>query len=88
MSDETQQPPGHDHWLVRPRTIRLLWVIFIAILVMTLLPDFVIHQHEDFGIEGSFGFFAWFGFLACVLMVVFAKLLGYVVKREDTYYDS
>ena len=26
-----------DHWLVRPKTIRLLWIVFIAVLALTVL---------------------------------------------------
>ncbi|MEX0741940.1 MAG: hypothetical protein WD079_04025 [Phycisphaeraceae bacterium] len=88
MSDERTLPPDHDHWLVRPRTIRLLWIVFIAILVLTIIPDLFIDQYDHFGIEATFGFFAWFGFLTCVVMVVAAKLLGYLVKRKDSYYDA
>lgn len=80
----TEKP---KHWLVRPRTIRLLWVIFILILILLLLPDLYIHQHAHFGIEASFGFYAWYGFATCVAMVVVAKLLGIFLKRKDTYYD-
>ena len=76
------------HWLVRPRTIRLLWIVFIAVLALTLFPDFFIHPHAYFGIDGSFGFFAWYGFVTCAAMVAVAKVLGIFLKRKDTYYDN
>ncbi|MBF0590095.1 MAG: hypothetical protein HQL53_13315 [Magnetococcales bacterium] len=75
------------HWLVRQSTIRLLWRILIAILVVLTLMDLVIEHHPHFGIDGTFGFFSWYGFITCVAMVVFAKGLGIFLKREDTYYD-
>jgi sterol desaturase/sphingolipid hydroxylase (fatty acid hydroxylase superfamily) len=77
-----------NHWLVRAKTIRLLWVLFIAILVVTVLAEFLIHKHEYFGLDGSFGFSAWYGFITCVAMVAGAKLLGYVLKRKEDYYDD
>lgn len=77
-----------NHWLVRPKTIRILQVVFGVILALTVAADFFIHQHEDFGIEGSFGFYAWFGLLTCVGMIVFAKVLSIFLKRPDTYYDD
>ena len=76
------------HWLVRPRTIRVLWIAFIVVLALTLVPDFFIHPHAYFGIEGSFGFYGWYGFLTCAAMVVVAKVLGIFLKRKDTYYDD
>ncbi len=78
----------NDHWLVRPGTIRLLWVIFAVILAVTVMADILVHHHSWFGLDGTFGFGAWFGFLSCIAMVVFAKALGAVLKRPDTYYDS
>jgi len=76
------------HWLVRPENVRRLWIIFIVVLVLTVLPDFFVHQHAHFGIEASFGFYAWYGFLTCVAMVVGAKVLGIFLKRPDTYYEQ
>ena len=77
----------NDHWLVRPGTIRMLWMIFAVILVVTVMADMFIHHHAWFGLDGTFGFGAWFGFVSCIAMVVFAKALGAVLKRRDTYYD-
>ena len=78
----------NDHWLVRKSTIRLLWIAFIAILALTVLADFWVEHHPHFGIEGTFGFGAWFGFVACLVLVVGAKALGVILKRPDTYYDD
>jgi hypothetical protein len=78
----------NDHWLVRPGTIRLLWMIFAVILVVTVMADMFIHHHAWFGLDGTFGLGAWFGFVSCIAMVAFAKALGAVLKRRDTYYDS
>jgi hypothetical protein len=47
----------------------------------------VIAHHPYFGLDGTFGFGAWFGFASCVAMIVFAKALGALLKRPDTYYD-
>lgn len=80
--------PGKLHWLVRPATIRGLWIGFIAVLVLLLLANFAIHPKGHFGIDGTFGFFAWFGFLSCVAMVIGSKVLGVFLKRKDSYYDS
>lgn len=77
-----------DNWLVRDSTIRLLWVIFAIILAATVLADFFIHPHPFFTLDGTFGFGAWFGFLSCVVLILFAKALGFVLKRPDTYYDD
>ena len=59
----------------------------MLVLVLTVLPDSFIEQHADFGVEDFFGFFAAYGFLACVALVLVAKALGTVLKRSDRYYE-
>jgi hypothetical protein len=80
--------PKSDHWLTRPATIRGLWVGFILVLVLLVGLDLVVAHHPHFGVDGTFGFGAWFGFLSCIALVAFAKALGAILKRPDTYYDG
>jgi hypothetical protein len=80
--------PDSEHWLVRPTTIRRLWSVFILVLLVLVGLDLIVAHHPRFGIDGTFGFGAWFGFLSCVALVVLAKALGAVLKRPDTYYDG
>lgn len=82
MSDH----PKDDHWLVRPETISLLWKVFIGILALTVIAQLAIGVKGYFGVDGWFGFGAAFGFLACLIMVIVAKGLGYVLKRDEDYY--
>jgi uncharacterized membrane protein YhdT len=77
-----------DYWLTRKSTIKGLWVVFVLILAATVLADFFVVHHSHFGLDGSFGFGAWFGFVSCVVLILIAKLLGIILKRPDTYYDS
>lgn len=79
--------PEDMHWLVRPKTISKLWVGGIALLVAMVVMGAFAHPHVYFGIEGTFGFFAWYGFITCVIMVVGAKVLGAALRRRDDYYE-
>jgi sterol desaturase/sphingolipid hydroxylase (fatty acid hydroxylase superfamily) len=76
-----------DHWLVRETTIKRLWTVFTITLAATVLLDLVIHPHPYFGLDGTFGFGAWFGFVSCVGLIILASALGRILKRPDTYYD-
>jgi len=78
--------PQDDAWLARPSTIRLLWWVFAAILVLSVSAQLLFKVKGYFGIDGWMGFGAVFGFLCCVAMVLFAKVLGWVLKRNDDYY--
>jgi hypothetical protein len=75
-----------DHWLVRPDTIRKLWIGFIVVLALTVLADAFVSHDAHLGIDGSFGFAAWYGFLACTALILIAKLIGVFLKRPDDYY--
>ena len=77
-----------DHWLTRPRTLRRLWQVFIAILALTVLAEAAIEAHPHFAIERLFGFNALYGFLACAALILVAKGIGLLVKRPDRYYDE
>jgi sterol desaturase/sphingolipid hydroxylase (fatty acid hydroxylase superfamily) len=85
MMNEPQQP---DHWLARPATIKLLWRVFVAVLVVLVLAQAFVYIKGYFGVDGWFGFGAVFGFLSCLAMVLVAKALGFVLKRREDYYDD
>ena len=82
---QKQEP---DHWLARPETIRKLWIALIAFLTLLLAGGAAYPVHPHFWLDGTFGFAAWFGFGACVALVIVAKTLAIFLKRPDTYYDD
>lgn len=77
-----------DHWLARPETIRQLWIALAGVLALLLLAEAAVPHEGHFGLDGSFGFAAWYGFGACVALVFVTKVLAVFVKRPDTYYDD
>ena len=79
-------PP--QHWLVRPETIRKLWIVGGVTLAALVAIEVGIQTHGYFGLDGTFAFDAWYGFAACVAMIVAAMGLGALLKREDTYYGG
>ena len=82
MNNNTKQ----DHWLARPTTIRKLWWVFSVVLALTVVAQLFIYVKGYFGADGWFGFGAVFGFLSCLAMVLFAKGLGLILKRDEDYY--
>lgn len=77
-----------DHWLTRPSTIRLLWIVFIVILALTVAAGIRISEEPHFGVERLFAFNAIYGFAVCAAMILGAKALGVLLKRRDTYYEE
>ncbi|MCB1527959.1 MAG: hypothetical protein KDJ45_09680 [Hyphomicrobiaceae bacterium] len=88
METQKKADADDDHWLVRASTIRALWIGSSITLAILVLLDLFIEHHPHFGIDGTFGFGAWYGFVACAVLVLFAKGLGFFLKRPDTYYDD
>lgn len=70
------------------KLIRTGWLTFIAALVLALALEFARDPHPAFGMEGEPFFFAWFGFSACVAIILLSKLLGGLLKRSKTYYGE
>lgn len=78
--------PNDNHWLTRPATIRKLWWGFSTVLALTVLAQLVIYVKGYFTVDGWFGFGAIYGFGCCLIMVLFAKGLGFLLKRPNDYY--
>lgn len=78
--------PKNDHWLVRPTTIRRLWWVFAVVLALTVAAQLVFSVKGYFGVDGWYGFGGVFGFLACLIMVLAAKGLGVLIKKNEHYY--
>ncbi len=74
-------------FLDRPGAIRKLWIMLYVICGLTLVPDFFIDREPHFGIDTYFGFFAFLGFISCIVLILLAKASGVVLKREENYYD-
>ncbi|MSO90400.1 MAG: hypothetical protein EXR01_02250 [Acetobacteraceae bacterium] len=70
------------------RTVRILWIVLIAILAVILVAGIDVHVHGPDAISQSVGFNAWFGFLGCVILVGLSRFLGAILKRGDGYYDG
>lgn len=72
----------------KPGTIKLLWILLYAVCAFTLVPDFFIHRHPHFAYDNYFGFFAGLGFIACALLILIAKGIGFFLKKREGYYDD
>ena len=75
------------YWLDDPANVtRLYRGVWVAGLLL-VAADLVLHRHDDLPIAETIGFYALYGFVACVSLVLAAKLLRRAVKRPEDYYD-
>ena len=68
-------------------------VAFLVTWGLSLLLDAFGHRHpsfkhEELPIELWWGFYCFYGFVACVLLVLVAKQMRKVVMRDEDYYDD
>ena len=74
-------------WADRPETHRLIRRVLYVACVLLLAADFLVHRHISTGIERVPAFYALYGFAALVGVVMAAKGLRLLVKRDEGYYD-
>ena len=75
------------YWLDNPANVERIVRALYLICAVLVVADFFVPKHGPFAIEHVFGFYAWFGFLACVGLVLAAKLMRRVLMRPEDYYD-
>lgn len=73
-------------WLDEPKNVDRVVHTVYAICAFTVLLDLFIHRHETLDFAHFFGFYAWYGFVACTGLVLAAKVLRIFVKRDEDYY--
>ena len=80
--------PEKNYWLDRSENVTRLYHGLWVVGLLLLAADAVIHRHEDFVWTEWFGFYAAYGFFACVALVLAAKeVLRRLVMRSEDYYD-
>ncbi len=78
------EPPGI--WDDKRNVTRLLYG-FYALCIGLVGIDLVFHRHIGHPWERLVGFHAWYGFVACFLLVVIAKAMRRGIVRSEDYYD-
>ena len=73
--------------------VRRLILGFFVCCALLILTDLIVHRHltfvEDlFPVEGWFGFYAIYGFVAYALIVVGSIPLRKMIMRSEDYYDE
>ena len=75
------------HLFDNPKNVKLLIRTLYVTCFVLFAMDLVIHRHTVHPCESFTGFYAIYGFLACVILVLLARELRKVVMRDEDYYD-
>ena len=84
MSDKTDKKYIFDD----PANVQRLLMGFYVVCALLVVADFVIHRHIYLIWEKIPAFYAIYGFVACVVLVILAKAMRTVVMRPENYYDE
>ena len=80
--------PSHDKgWFDHRRNVDFIVYALFAISAALFAVDTIVPKHSPFAIEYTFGFYAIFGFVGCVALVLIAKGLRVLLMRREDYYD-
>ena len=71
----------------KPENVNRLLRGFYILCGILFALDFAVHRHVYLDWERLPGFYAIFGFVACVLLVLIAKEMRKVLMRKEDYYD-
>lgn len=76
------------HFFEKPDNTKRVIRIFYTICAGLLVVDVFYHRHIQHTWEQLWGFYAIYGFVACVALVLIAKELRRLVMRDERYYGD
>jgi hypothetical protein len=82
-----QQDDEKQHLFDKPENVNRLLRGFYIVRGVLFALDFVLHRHTIHAWEDFPGFYAIFGFVACVVLVLVAREMRKIVMRREDYYD-
>ncbi len=69
--------------------VRVSWLILALLVLVDAVPGIIGKEHAHTAVERFPGFWALFGFVGCVVLIIASKAFGHggIMQRED-YYDE
>jgi len=72
----------------KPENISRMLKVFYVLCGLLVIADFVVHRHTYHSWEEIPAFYAIYGFVGCVVLVLIAKEMRKVLMRSEDYYDD
>jgi len=87
MSEHPKNNNDKQYLFDNPKNVSRLLLGFYIICGLLFVLDFIVHRHTVHPWEGFPGFFAIYGFVACVVLVLIATEMRKLIMRKEDYYD-
>lgn len=74
----------------RVRHRNRLAIAFVLLLALSVLAQWKLipHPHPYFAVDGEYWFYPAVGMMSSMLLVLIARVLGFVLKRRETYWKD
>lgn len=72
----------------KPDNIQKMLKVFYILCGLLVIADFILYRKVYHSWENIPAFYAIYGFVGCVLLVVVAKWMRTFLMREEDYYDK
>lgn len=76
------------YWLDKAENVKKIIYAFYAICAVLVAADFFVHRHTYHEWEEFPAFYAIFGFVACVILVLLSTQMRKLVMRSEDYYED
>lgn len=77
-----------EYYFDKPENVNFVLRIFYAICCLLVVADIFVHRHVIHSWEDIFGFYAIYGFVACVALVRIATQMRKIIMRDEDYYND
>lgn len=79
---------GEPGWFEKQENVDKLLKVFYVICALLVIADFIVHRHIYHSWENIPAFYAIYGFVGCVVLVLIAKGMRKFLMKEEDYYDK
>lgn len=88
LSDVPRKAENETPGWIDNRTLitRLKYALF-GLAILLLLVDPLVHKHGPLEIEHLWGFYGIYPLIGCAVLLIIARMLAFVLKRSEDYYD-
>jgi hypothetical protein len=86
-NDSARNDSEKTYWLDRPGNVTIVYRGIWTVCVLLAVAELFYEHHPVFDFENFPVFYGLFGFIVCFGLVLGAKELRKILKRDEDYYD-
>jgi hypothetical protein len=84
---ERKKPDEKVYFFDKPENVGKVLRLFYSICGLLFIFDFIVNRHIYLNWEKLPAFYAIYGFVACVSLVLIAREMRKLLMRKEDYYD-